>query len=216
MLRKYSILIGIVISLLLLFVSTLYYPGGSQYDMNSTGYDWVNNYLSNLFSEKAVNGSQNLSRPWAVGGMFFLSISFALFFIEFSKNIPDKGASRVIKYFGACAMIFAFLAVTPYHDTMITIADTLALVIIFYITIFTFKSKLYFSETLSVLCMLSGYGCTYIYYTRSYLEVLPIAQKVFLAISILWILWLSYFTNREDFQTVKKPNHIENDQALGH
>lgn len=43
MLRQYSILLGIIISLLLLLVATLYYPGGSQYDKNSVGYDWKNN-----------------------------------------------------------------------------------------------------------------------------------------------------------------------------
>jgi hypothetical protein len=37
-------------------VATLYYPGGSQYDKNSVGYDWKNNYLSYLFDAKAVNG----------------------------------------------------------------------------------------------------------------------------------------------------------------
>jgi ABC-type glucose/galactose transport system permease subunit len=135
--------------------------------------------------------------------MLFLSASFALFYIRFSKKIPDKSASKVIKYFGVCAMIFAFLAVTPYHDTMITIADTLSLVSMFYSTVFIFKSKRHFSKFLSVLCMLSAYCCTFMYYTRSYIEVLPIMQKASLAISIIWILWLEYFTESEDFQHIK-------------
>jgi hypothetical protein len=113
MLRKYSILFGIIISMALLFVATQYYPGGSQHDKNSIGYDWRNNYLSNLFGEKAVNGSTNGGRPWAIFGMLFLCISFALFFIEFSKKIPSTGSSKIIRYCGVSAMLFAFLAVTP-------------------------------------------------------------------------------------------------------
>lgn len=203
MLRKYSILLGIIISILLLLVATLYYPGGSQYDKNSIGYDWKNNYISNLLGEKAVNCADNASRFWAIPGVFFFSISGALFFIKFSKKIPYKTPSKVIKYFGVSATIFAFLTVTPYHDAMVTIADTLSLVSIFYITVFTFKSKLRFSKILSVIYMLATYCSTYIYYTRNYLEILPIMQKVTFAISIVWILWLEYFTKKEDFQTYK-------------
>src|SRR6188768_3918488 len=106
MLKKYSILLGIIISISLLLIATAYYPGGSQADKASIGYDWKNNYISNLFSEKAINGSDNASRYWAIGGMFFLSASYAIFFIDFSKKIPAKGAAKIIKYVGAICMLF--------------------------------------------------------------------------------------------------------------
>jgi hypothetical protein len=108
MFRKYSILLGIPIALFLLLVSTLNYPGGSHHDKNSLGYDWKNNYLSNLFTEKAVNGSANAFRVWAISGMSLLCVSFALFFIEFPKKISSKGAATAIRTCGVCAMIFSF------------------------------------------------------------------------------------------------------------
>ncbi|WP_295714628.1 hypothetical protein [Mucilaginibacter sp.] len=203
MLRKHSILIGIIISLLLLLVATLYYPGGSQHDKNSIGYDWKNNYLSNLFGEKAVNGLNNGSRIWAIFGMLFLSASFALFFIEISKKIPTKGAAKIVRYFGAGAMIFAFLAVTPYHDIMVTIACTMALVSMFYITVFVYKSRLLLFKIISTICLLAFYCSEYVYYTSSYLEVLPILQKLTLFITITWVLSLQYFTTIADFQPGK-------------
>jgi hypothetical protein len=201
MLRKYSILLGIIISLLLLLVATLYYPGGSQYDKNSIGYDWKNNYLSNLFDARAVNGSENASRLWAIAGMLFLCASFALFFIEFPKKIASKGAAKIIRYCGVSAMIFTFLAVTPYHDTVIRIASTLALISMFYITVFVFKSRLHLLGILSVVCLLVSYSCNYVYFTRSYVEYLPIFQKIALAITITWILSLQYLTSITDFQS---------------
>ena len=110
-----------MIAITLLLVATRYFhPGGSQYDKNSIGYDWKNNYLSNLFGEKAVNGSDNASRLWAISGMLFLCVSFALFFIEFSKKISAKGAAKIMRYFRVGAKTFVFFAVTPYHDTVIT------------------------------------------------------------------------------------------------
>jgi hypothetical protein len=201
MLRKYSILLGIIISILLLLVAARHYPGGSQYNKNSIGYDWKNNYLSNLFEEKTVNGSDNTSRLWAISGMLFLCASFALFFMEFPKKISSKGTAKIIRYCGVGAAIFSFLAVTPYHDTVITIASTLALISMFYITVFVFKSRLHLFGILSIVCLLAAYSCNYVYYTRSYVEYLPVLQKIALAITIIWILSLQYLTSITDFQS---------------
>ncbi|MES2004794.1 MAG: hypothetical protein V4450_09750 [Bacteroidota bacterium] len=204
MLKKYAILFGLIISLILLLTATRYYPGGSQYDKNSVGFDWKNNYVCNLFSEKAVNGAGNSSRPWAIPGMLFLCISFALFFIDFSKKIPLKGASAIIRYTGAGAMFFAFLIVTSYHDIMVIISSTLALVSMFYIMVFTFKSKLTLFKLLSLICILVFYCTNYIYYSGSYLAILPVMQKILFAIMLLWVFSLTYFTTREDFEHIKK------------
>jgi hypothetical protein len=204
LLRKYSVLLGIIVSLALLVIAALYYPGGSQHDKNSIGYDWKHNYISNLFSEKAVNGSDNAARPWAISGTFFYCFSCALFFIDFSKKAPSRSAAITIRYCGVGSNVFAFLAVTPYHDTMVTIASMLGLVSMFYITVFVFKSRLLLLKILSTVCLLVFYSCNYVYYTRSYVEFLPILQKVSLVITITWILFLQYFTTSADFQSQRK------------
>ena len=113
MLRKYCMPLGISAAIVLLFVAPLFYPGVSQYDPHAIGYDWQNNYLSNLFGKKAVNGADNASRPWAVSGMLFLCVSFAAFFVEFSRKIALNGPAGIRKFFGVGAMVLAFLAVTP-------------------------------------------------------------------------------------------------------
>jgi hypothetical protein len=191
----------LVISLSLLVIATLYYPGGSQHDKNSIGYDWKHNYISNLFTEKAVNGSDNASRPWAVSGTLFYCVSCALFFIDFSRKIPARGAAAVIRYCGVGSNAFAFLAVTPYHDAMVTIASTLALVSMFYVTVFVFRSRLHLLKIVSTVCLLVFYGCNYIYFTRNYLEILPVLQKLSLIVTIAWILLLQYSTSSADFQS---------------
>ena len=204
MARKHAILLVIIVSVLLLVVAMLYYPGGSRIDKNSVGFDWKNNYFSNLFGKTALNGSNNPSRLWAIAGTFFLSISFALFFTEFSKRIPLKSSARVIKYFGIAAMISTFLAVTPYHDLMITISCTLVLISIFYISVYVFKSKLHFFKIVCILCLLALYSSIYVYYTGNFVEFLPIMQKVDFAMTIIWMLSLLYFTGVNDFKPVEK------------
>ena len=200
MLRKHIILLGIIISIILLVVAMAYYPGGSQFDKNSIGFDWTKNYLSNLFTPQAVNGQDNPNRLWAIGGMFFLCTSFALFFYRCSKKMPERNAVLVVKYVGIGAVLFGFLAVTPLHDLAVAVGGTGELLSIFYITVFTFKSKQHFMKMLSVLCLLFIYCCTFIYYTRIYLEFLPVMQKVTLFTTIVWVLCLEYFTTAADFQ----------------
>jgi len=201
MLKKHAVLLGILLSLSLLVIATLHYPGGSQIDKNSIGYSWRNNYISNLFAEKAVNGSANTSRFWAISGMIFLSASFALFFAEFSKRIPTKSAANLVKYVGELGMIFAFLIATSLHDIMVTISSTLFLISLFYITVFVFKSKLNWLKLSCTLGLITFYVTLYMYGSGS-LKYLPVMQKVNFATTIVLILSLHYFTRKEDFELV--------------
>lgn len=199
MVKRYSVLIGIVTSLSLLLMATLYYPGGSQFDKTSIGFDWRSNYISNLFGEKSVNGSDNSARFWAIAGMISLSASFAVFFYNFSKKIPEKSAASVIKYAGAGGMLFTFLIVTPLHDTMITIASTMFLLSIFYITVFVFRSRLHLFKFLCTACLLIFYGMLFLFGSGIYRWFLPTMQKITLATAIILALGLEYFTGKEDF-----------------
>lgn len=199
MLQKHPVAIGISISIILLLFSTFYYPGGSQFDKNAIGFDWANNYLCNLFNEKAVNGAYNPAKFIAITGMFFLCASFALFFVRFSKKIPRKLDAHIIQYSGIGAMISAFFLVTAYHDIMTIFASTLGLLALFYILVYTFMSKLTFLKYLSLLSILILYLNNYIYYTQNGLPWLPILQKISLLTLIIWLLGLEYIATKESF-----------------
>ena len=205
MLKKYAVLIGILISISLLIIATLVYPGGSPFDKNTAGFHWTKNYISNLFDATAVNGSENPSSTWAGAAMIFLSISIALFFINFSKKIPDKRAAAIVKYLGACCMLFILLTVTALHGLMVIVASTLFLVNLFYITVFVFRSKLHALKFFCVLCMLIFYCTLYLYGTPNR-EWLPVMQKITFTSSLLLVLGLEYFTVKEDFEPVKPGN----------
>lgn len=203
MLRKHSVLIGITLSVSLLFIAMMVYPGGSMFDKNSVGFDWTKNFISNLFGEKALNGSDNPARYWADAGMIFLAVSFAIFFMRFSEKIPQKSAANVIKYAGAGGMVFTFLVVTPLHDIMVTIASTLFLLSIFYITVFVLKSKLHFLKVLCIISLLIFYFTLYLYGSGNFVY-LPIMQKITFLSMIILVLLLDYFTTKKDFEHLKK------------
>ncbi len=205
MIKKYSILIGITIGVLLLIISTIYYPGGTYENINSEGYDWANNYISNLLRPLAVNGEKNTSRPFAFLGVFFLTASFGLFFVKFSNKIKIRSASLVIKYLGILATIFGFVTVIPsMHDIMVTLSSILTLLIFFYITVMVIKSKLTVMKIMSIVFLLTFYFGAYMYFSRFQLEYMPIMQKIIFVMKIIWVLSLEYLTRKKDFEHIIK------------
>ena len=199
--KKNFATIGVAIALTLLFIATTQYPGGSQHDDMSVGFSWQHNYLSNLLNPIAVNGQENAARPWAVAGMLFLCAAMALSFFQFSKKIPVKGAANsIVRYAGIGAMVAAVFTGTPFHDLAVRVSGTLLMVSLFYITVFILKSKLNGLKVLAAAGMLLLYGTSFIYYSSTYLEILPVMQKLLLITVVIWLLSLEYFTNRADFE----------------
>lgn len=49
MIQKHSVSTFLGLSLLVLAIAAALYPGGSQANLQSNGYDLANNYLCNLF-----------------------------------------------------------------------------------------------------------------------------------------------------------------------
>jgi hypothetical protein len=202
MIKKHSVLITVTISLVFLAIAILIYPGGTYHDKNSIGFDWTENYISNLFQAKALNGARNPSVIWAYFGMFFYSISCAIFFVNMSKKIPEKNAVNIIKYAGVLTLPFTFLIVTPFHDLMLTISSFLFWTCIVCITVFIFQTRLHFFKFYNVICLVIFYFAVYIHATNNW-DLLPIVQKVNTISSILLILGLEYFTKKGDFAHIK-------------
>ncbi len=186
---------------LILYASSLY-PGGSLTDPQSVGFNWNKNFFSNLFEAKAINGADNPGRYWAVGGVMFLSIGFAIFFARFSKKIPVPPAASMIKYLGMGGMLFTFLIATPLHDIMVIAASSLFLMTLFYITVFILKSKRFLLKVASVASMLIIYFNLYLFGTGHW-ELLAIMQKLMLLCNVSLVLWLDYTTDATDFAHLK-------------
>ncbi|MEP6724492.1 MAG: hypothetical protein ABJC98_01690 [Bacteroidota bacterium] len=212
MIKKYSVLTGVVISLILIIIAISIYPGGSMFDKNSVGFDWTKNFISNLFGVKALNGAENPSRIWAYLGMILLPFSYAIFFINMSKKIPEKNALYILKYGGVLNILCMFLIVTPLHDLMLNISLTLFWTCMIVITVFILKTRLHLFKFFCVVCLLIFYYSLYLWGTNDW-DLLPIMQKVNFINSTLLILGLEYFTKQEDFAHIKSGRHKKNQQT---
>ena len=201
MIKKYSVLICLVISVILIVIAALVYPGGSLLDKNSIGFDWSKNFLSNLFATKAINGSENHGRIWAIIGMAFHSVGYGIFFINMSKKISSRQWANILKYIGIANVLFIFLIATPLHD-LGTISIILTLFGLFVITVFVLKTRLHLFKFCCIICLLTFY-CFFTLYGFGYMVLAVIMQKVYNISSMLLVLGLEYFTTYEDFIQVK-------------
>jgi hypothetical protein len=202
MIKKYSVLICLLISVILMVIATRLYPGGSLPDKNSIGFDWSKNFISNLFAAKAINGAENTSRIWALIGIIFHSLGYGIFFINMSKKISTRHAATILKLTGASNILFTFLIATPLHDMMVTISSTLFLIGLFYITVFILKTKLHLLKFACIICLLTFYYTLFLYGSGNW-GLLAIMQKVNFISSMLLVLGLEYFTKQEDFKQIK-------------
>jgi hypothetical protein len=220
MIKKYSVLTGVIISLVLMIIATSIYPGGSMFDPYSVGFDWTKNFMSNLFGATALNGAENPSRIWACIGMILLPFTYAIFFIHMSKKIPDKNAGYILKYASGLNVLCMFLIVTPLHDLMLNISITLFWTCIIITTVFILKTRLHLFKFFCIICLLIFYYSIYLWATNNW-ALLPIIQRVNFINSTLLILGLEYFTNKEDFAHIKsglnkkKQSASDNGMAAG-
>ena len=196
-LKKHSVLICLVISMMFIVIASLFYPGGSLVDKNAIGFDWSKNFLSNLFAPKALNGSENPGRIWALIGMAFLAVGYGIFFINMSKKIASKQWAIILKCIGIANIILIFLIATPLHDLGV-LSIILTLIGLFVITVFVLKSKLHVLKWCCVICLLTYY-VFFTFYGFGYLGLAMIMQKVYNISSMLLVLGLEYFTKQEDF-----------------
>lgn len=198
---KYSVLICLLASAVLLVIAATLYPGGSVLDKNSTGFDWSKNFMSNLFAAKAINGLENPGRIWALIGMAFHSVGYGIFFINMSKKIPSGPWAVILKIIGATNVILIFLIATPLHDVGV-VSIVLTLLGLFCIMILILKSKLHFLKFCCILCLLTYYGFFSVF-GFGYLGWAVILQKVYIISSMLLVLALEYFTQSEDFTPIR-------------
>ena len=148
---------AIVVFIFLVIMGAMSYEGGHRLDLNSEGYSFSNNYLSDLGRIKTVAGMDN-SIPFYCfnSALIILSVVFSFYFLflpsVYDESIEIQNIARVGSVFGFLASIcFAGVAYTPadlFIDAHIFFADWLFrlmnLTIVFYAITYIMMKKNYF------------------------------------------------------------------------
>ena len=181
---------GIPLFALLYLIAAFYYPGGSQFDTDSKGFSWINNYWCNLLNEQALNGEPNIAKPVAIAAMTVLCMTLAFFWYKFPASIEAKSwIKQVVRYCGLLAMLtVSFLGVFD-HDGITKVASlfgVLSVTGMIYMLLRQNWRMLFWMGVANVL--LVGVNNLF-YYTDGLLRYLPIVQKLAFVFVLLWI-WL--------------------------
>ncbi|WP_168194544.1 hypothetical protein [Antarcticibacterium arcticum] len=185
--------LGILIFGALYAYSSTLYPGGSQANINSEGFDWVHNYWCDLMNENGMNLEPNPASPVAVSAMMILCISLMSLFIRFAGNFANHPVwKKVIMICGTISMICAILVFTRYHSVMIAVSSLFGLFTLVGIIFEVYNSNLKALKFGGLFCILLLAVNNYIYYSREWVEILPLLQKITFALVLLWLIGINY------------------------
>jgi hypothetical protein len=181
--------LGAILFVIVYFIASLYYPGGSQVDKNHNGFSWANNYWCNLLNENAFNGQKNTAKPIAILGMFVLCFTLSIFWFLFPKQMNiRKSLKLIIQISGILAMTIAlFLFTDIYHDLVINLATFFAIPAILGTFIGLYKTKWYSLFGFGMLNLLLVGLNNYVYYNIELIIYLPIIQKITFASFLIWV-----------------------------
>lgn len=185
--------LGIFIFFTLYFYSSTLYPGGSQANVDSVGFDWVHNYWCDLMNEDGMNKIPNPASPFAISAMVILCLSLMVFFIRFAnKFVTEKVWKNIIRICGTLSMILAILTFTRFHGIMIALSSLFGLFALIGIIKEVYTSDYLYLKLGGLLCIILLVLNNYIYYSRNWVEALPLLQKITFAIVLLWIMSLNF------------------------
>lgn len=182
-------LFGAIVFIVLYIVAALLYPGGSQMDKNSIGFNWVNNYWCNLLSEKAINGQYNTAKPVAITGMLILWFTLLIFWFLFARHMKiNRSLKLIIQISGTLCMITGlFLLTNINHDLIVNLSSSFGVIASIGILIGLFRNKLYLLFSFGLFIMLLVVLNNFLYHTDGLIIYLPVIQKVTFASFLLWV-----------------------------
>lgn len=180
-------LIGISAFVILYIYSSTLYPGGSQSDANSVGFDWIHNYWCNLLMVRCPNGQINPARPYSIVATIILSISLMFFFVQFATAYARNEIwQKIISICGILSMALAILIFTPYHDVIIVASSLLGVAVVIGMIRIIYIGNDKVDKSIGVICLFLILLNNLIYWSGKYIVLLPLLQKITFAIILIW------------------------------
>ncbi|RIV33082.1 hypothetical protein D2V08_11795 [Flagellimonas lutimaris] len=196
-LLKFLPTIGILVFIGIYIYASKLYPGGSLADINSAGFDWLNNHWCNLMRENGLNGVQNQARPVAIAGITILCGSMIIFFFQFADHFEkSRNWKIIIRISGTVGMLSASFIFTKYHDIMTTILSVFGTLVIIGMLRALHKNQLTVLMVMGVFCMIIVGLNNFFYYNENLTQYSPIVQKTAFLLILSWTVCLNLTINK--------------------
>ena len=181
---------GIILFIASYLVATLYYPGGSDFDRNGKGFDWVHNYWCELLADNVKSGTPNTAKPIAVGAFVVLAVTMMLCWFQASFLVRAKILKLLIIIPGVVSCLVLFFLSSTAHDLVINIAGAFGLTALSVTLAGLWRQRFMGPMVLGLTCVFLCLLNSFIYYSGTWFYALAVIQKIsFVAfLSWFWIL----------------------------
>lgn len=204
-------IVGIGLFVFFYIMAALSYPGGADISPDQIGFSFWNNYLCDLLNDHAINGAVNISRPFAITGMIILCASLILIWYNVPKLFPSNSTNvRVMKVSGIISLAITFLLPLGEHDFLVRFAGFIAIPALIISFIELFKVGYYRISTLGFFCFIIFLLNYYIYETGSYINSLPVIQKITFVCFISWFIFLDVLIYRKSKTRIDQRTVVPN------
>ncbi len=185
--------LGISVFVLLYFIATLLYPGGSSINKTADGFSWLHNYWCNLLNPIAINGDVNKAQPLALLALIILCVTLLYFWFQFTKQFQTTKVFQLIIRGSSSIALFVslFLATKINHDLITTVAGSLGAITLIASVYVLYQNKLNALANYGVFNVLAMLFNQLLYRDAHWIYYLPLVQKLTFASVLIWVLLVS-------------------------
>ena len=103
--------IGILLFVILNFISMLVYPGGTIIEPDTKGYSFFYNFLSNLGEWTAKNGEDNTVSAYLFNSsMLILALSYFLFYVTFLRIQLKFNRNKILNFLSFSTILISLIS----------------------------------------------------------------------------------------------------------
>ena len=174
--------IGILLFVILNFISMLVYPGGTIIEPDTKGYSFFYNFLSNLGEWTAKNGEDNTVSAYLFNSsMLILALSYFLFYVTFLRIQLKFNRNKILNFLSFSTILISLIS--------------FVLVAVFSADNSTFDIHVFFVKVAFRLLLIHCFIQLFIVYKSKLSKIMLVSASLFCIILLFFIIVMEYGPN---------------------
>ena len=174
--------IGILLFVILNFISMAVYPGGTIIESDTKGYSFFYNFLSNLGEWTAKNGEDNTVSAYLFNSsMLILALSYFLFYVTFLRIQLKFNRNKILNFLSFSTILISLIS--------------FVLVAVFSADNSTFDIHVFFVKVAFRFLLIHCFIQLFIVYKSKLSKIMLVSSSLFCIILLLFIIVMEYGPN---------------------
>lgn len=183
---------GLAVAFGLFLAAAFVYPGGTQWQADTVGFDCSRNFVCSLFAEQALNGEHNPARTLAIAALLLTCASLGVLFFAISRSTTSRRHRSAIEIAGIGTAVYTALVATPMHDLVVSIGLGFGLVAFVSVLHLMWRERRRALVVWGIALVTLKVASAVSYYGDVRYDWLPVLQKLGIAVGVGWLLAVHY------------------------